>query len=152
MTTTTTTPANGPERFPRYCAVCRSGFWDGYLCEDMGYAYCGLECAAVHNWMTLEQLNASMDAWEAAGFTTETEPCVFWTDWYGLDLEDYDDIPNADDDPHAEFTDDGAYYPDVATAELVADSPSGRVSVDADDSDACQLLASIGITLAKGSR
>ena len=65
---------------------------------------------------------------------------------------DDDDMPTPDDDPHAEFTDDGAYYPDAMTAELVADGPSGRLSVDADDSDACQLLASVGITLAKGGR
>ena len=65
---------------------------------------------------------------------------------------DYDDMPTPDDDPHAEFTDDGAYYPDAMTTELVADGPSGRVSVDADDIEARQLLASVGIILANGSR
>ena len=65
---------------------------------------------------------------------------------------DDDDMPTLDDDPHAEFTDDGAYYPDAMTAEMVADGPSGRVSVMADDSDARQLLASVGIILAKGGR
>ena len=65
---------------------------------------------------------------------------------------DDDDMPTPDDDPHAEFTDDGAYYPDVMTTELVADGPSGRVSVMADDIEARQLLASVGITLAKGGR
>ena len=65
---------------------------------------------------------------------------------------DDDDMPTPDDDPHAEFTDDGAYYPDAMTAELVADGPSGRLSVMADDIDASQLLASVGIILAKGGR
>lgn len=33
-----------------------------------------------------------------------------------------------------------------------ADGPSGRLTVDADDIDACRLLADLGITLAKKSR
>jgi len=114
MTTTSasTTPAS-PARFPRYCAVCEAGFWDGYLCEDAGDTYCSLDCAAVHNGMTREQLVAQLDAWDAAGYPTETAPCVFWTDWYGIDAEDYDDVPTPEDDPHAEFTTEGAYYPDA---------------------------------------
>ena len=111
--TTTANSANSPERFPRYCAVCQAGFWDGYLCDGSGDAYCGLECAAVHNGMTREQLEADMDAWEPSNGSRETEPCVFWTDWYGIDLEDYDDVPTPADDPHAEFTTEGAYYPDA---------------------------------------
>ena len=160
MTTTATNTANGPERFPRYCYTCTTGMWDGYLCEDNSTVFCTLECAALglhhHPFgpsaTTVEELQLALDVWAESDYRDDVEPPIYWTDWLDIPLSDYDDMPTPDDDPHAEFTDDGAYYPDAMTAELVADGPSGRLSVDADDSDACQLLASVGITLAKGGR
>jgi len=142
----TTTPATAPERFPRYCVVCWTGVWDGYLCEGSGDTYCGLECAAGDHGMTTQQLTAELDVWAATDYAAETEPVVYWTDWRDIAPADYDEMPTFEDDPHEEF--------DAHEVEgiLVVDSPSGRLSVTADDLDTRQLLASVGITLAEGSR
>ena len=143
---TTPTPANTPEQFPRYCVMCQAGMWDGYLCEGSADAYCGLECAAADHGMTAQQLAADLEVWAAADYSAETEPVVYWTDWRDIDPADYDDMPELEDDPHEEF--------DAHEVEgtLVVDSPSGRLSVTADDRDARQLFADVGITLAEGSR
>jgi hypothetical protein len=143
---TTTTSASAPEHFPRYCVMCQTGMWDGYLCEGSADAYCGLECAAADHGMTAQQLAADLEVWAAADYSAETEPVVYWTDWRDIDPADYDDMPEPADDPHEEF--------DAHEVEgtLIVDSPSGRLSVTADDRDARQLFADVGITLAEGSR
>ena len=147
MTTTATTPANSPERFPRYCYTCTAGMWEGYLCEDNSTVFCTLECAALglhhHPFgpsaTTVEELQLALDVWADSDYRDDVEPPIYWTDWMDIPLSDYDDSP------HDETT-------NGEGDTLVADGPSGRVSVDTDDSDARQMLASVGIILARGGR
>jgi hypothetical protein len=91
--------------------------------------------------MTTQQLTAELDVWAAADYSAETEPVVYWTDWRDIDPADYDDMPEPAYDPHEEF--------DAHKVEgtLIIDSPSGRLSVTADDRDTRQLFADVGIPL-----
>jgi len=133
MTTTANTAntANSPERFPHYCVECGEGMRTGYQHEeDTSLTYCSLECAADGLEMTVEEMEEAydnaVDGREAR--RPSREALVTYEEWIDSPHEDYEAM------------------------ELVADGPSGRLMVDADDLETRQLLASVGITVAEGSR
>jgi len=122
---TTTTPAS-PERFPRYCVECGKGMRTGYQHEeDPSLTYCSFDCAADGLDMTNEELEEAYD--NAVDGRKSRRPSrealVTYEEWIDSPHEDYE------------------------AGELVADSPSGRLSVTADDRDTRQLLADMGIPL-----
>jgi hypothetical protein len=98
--------------------------------EDTSLTYCSLECAADGLEMTVEEMEEAydnaVDGREAR--RPSREALVTYEEWIDSPHEDYEAM------------------------ELVADGPSGRLMVDADDLETRQLLASVGITVAEGSR